>query len=237
MKQFFGACESYRRSICLLACGELSQEQQAQLRNHLAVCTECQEYYDEISEIAGTLAGWERNFEALEPGQATRERWARDFAEAEPQLSRSAPVPGRSSLYRPAGFKTSADISVRTLLRPGTGALRPNEVSFAGWKQLRLLRYRVLDWCKEVIWPCRRIWTGLAAVWLILLGINLSEQHPAQTDAAKHSQPSLEMVRAYLTHEGFLAKPSGDRQNGTAERPALPVPSPRSEQGQRSSVG
>jgi len=191
MKQFFGVCESYRRSICLLVCGELSQEQQARLRSHLAVCTQCQEYHEDISEVAGTLAGWARNFEELEPGQAARERWARDFA--------AALVPNQ----------------------------RPWETRF----------HWFLDWCKDVIWPCRRIWTGLAAVWLILLGINLSDRHPAQTEAAKRSQPSLDMVRAYLAHEGFLGKPRGDNQNGAVERPPLPAPAPRSEQGHRSSVG
>jgi hypothetical protein len=77
----------------------------------------------------------------------------------------------------------------------------------------------------------------LAAVWLILLCINLSERHPVQTEAAKGSQASVELVRAYLAHEGFFRKPSGDRQNAAVERPALPVPAPRSEQGHRSWVG
>src|SRR2546421_2020885 len=29
-----------------------------------------------------------------------------------------------------------------------------------------------LDWCHGMIWPCRGIWTGFAAVWLALFAIN-----------------------------------------------------------------
>jgi anti-sigma factor RsiW len=59
----------------------------------------------------------------------------------------------------------------------------------------------ILDWHRDMIWPCRRVWTALSAVWLVILGVNLS------TRGTSHSpRPSPEMLRAFLESEGFLAE-------------------------------
>jgi anti-sigma factor RsiW len=187
MKYFWGACENARRSICLLACGELTPEERGRLQNHLAVCKRCQEYQKEISNVAGALTSWERSFEEVEPGQAGLALWASDFALAQ-ALERSATQ---------GGF------------------------------------YRLRDWCKEVVWPNRWVWTGLAAVWLVILGVNLSASN--QTAATRSVSPSLEMVRAYLTQEGFLSRPRGREQKQVTKPPARPDPAPRSDEHRRRS--
>ena len=87
----------------------------------------------------------------------------------------------------------------------------------------------VLDWCKDMVWPCRRIWTGLAVVWLALLMVNVSQRGPSRTEAKRGSRPSPEMVRAYLEHEGFLVEMSRPARKREVEPPKPLMPEPRSE--------
>ena len=46
---------------------------------------------------------------------------------------------------------------------------------------------------RELIWPCRRAWAGMAALWLVLWGINrgLSEPPKAARSARTASAPAL----------------------------------------------
>ena len=37
----------------------------------------------------------------------------------------------------------------------------------------------------ELIWPCRRIWAGLAAVWILIFAFNFSQRDPAEMHGAK----------------------------------------------------
>jgi len=42
---------------------------------------------------------------------------------------------------------------------------------------------------RELIWPCRRTWAGLAAVWLVLLTLQLASRDPAEVVARKTPPP------------------------------------------------
>jgi anti-sigma factor RsiW len=88
---------------------------------------------------------------------------------------------------------------------------------------------RILDWQGAMFWPCRRIWTGFAAVWLAILAFNFSIRDRAQTPTMKSSRPSVEMIRTYLEGEGFLAEWARRDKNREAEPPKPPVSAPRSE--------
>jgi hypothetical protein len=88
--------------------------------------------------------------------------------------------------------------------------------------------YWFFDWCKDMVWPCRRIWAGLATVWLVLLGVNLTQQDPGRTEAMK-SRPSPEMVRAYLAQERFLDEFSRPAPKPEVKPPKPPETEPRSE--------
>jgi hypothetical protein len=94
----------------------------------------------------------------------------------------------------------------------------------------------LFDWCKDMFWPTRRLWAGLAAAWLVILGANLFERDPAQRERAVSSRPSLEMVRAYLKHEGFLGEPGRRGQKQVTAPPAFPAPAPRGEHRRGSSA-
>lgn len=82
------------------------------------------------------------------------------------------------------------------------------------------------DWCRDLIWPCRRIWTGFAAIWLVILAVDLSLR---DTESEKSSRPSSEMVRAFLKSEGFLPEFANPAKSRVARPPQPALPQPRSE--------
>jgi hypothetical protein len=62
----------------------------------------------------------------------------------------------------------------------------------------------------ELIWPCRRIWTGLAAVWVLLLIVSLSQRDDSRTVLAQSPQ-SAEMMMALRQQEQKLNELLADR--------------------------
>jgi hypothetical protein len=69
----------------------------------------------------------------------------------------------------------------------------------------------------------------LAAVWLVILGINLTTQD-ASTVIAKHASPvSPQIFMAFQEQERLLSELIGPREAPVAERPKPIVPRPRSE--------
>jgi hypothetical protein len=80
----------------------------------------------------------------------------------------------------------------------------------------------------ELVWPSRRIWTGLAAVWILILAANvfLHENSPV---IAK-SGPSSEMMMALKDQQNILAELLTDRSAPRdLERQKSFSPKPRTE--------
>jgi hypothetical protein len=91
------------------------------------------------------------------------------------------------------------------------------------WKPvLRLL------W-QELIWPCRRTWAGLAAVWMALLIFNVSQRDKAELAARKLPPPSPEAILAWRQQEKLLAELIGPSAPGDAEQRKIFLPKPRTE--------
>jgi len=80
-----------------------------------------------------------------------------------------------------------------------------------------------LDWCRDMIWPCRRIWTGLAAVWMVILAVDFSARDATQSPAKP------EMLRALLESEGFLAESTSPHESRVATPLKPSLSPPRSE--------
>ena len=112
------------------------------------------------------------------------------------------------------------------------GALDPGDFQVATAETIKpgfAFLILILDWCCDMIWPYRRAWTGLAAVWLGLIGVNFSMREASPSLAMKSSRPSLELVRAYFQGEGMLAEWINIDNTRVAE-PAKPtLPTPRTE--------
>jgi hypothetical protein len=86
----------------------------------------------------------------------------------------------------------------------------------------------ILIW-RELIFPCRRIWTGLAAVWILLFIVNLSQRDGSQTMMVK-SAPTAEMVMTFRDQQKLLNELLADRSpTMDAERPRIFSPKPRTE--------
>jgi len=86
-----------------------------------------------------------------------------------------------------------------------------------------------LEWCREVLWPCRRALAGFTAVWLAILALNFSSRAQPPAYAGNSPAPSPEAVLAFLEREGLFAG-SVRKDNNHREKPQKPVvPGPRSE--------
>ena len=89
-----------------------------------------------------------------------------------------------------------------------------------------ILSWPILLW-RELIWSSRRIWAGLAAVWLLLLAANVSSRDHSPASAMASASP--EMILSFQQQERLLAELMGPDEPRAA-RPAPPfVPQSRSE--------
>jgi len=160
MKWLSNNCGHYRESLCLLASGILAGGEIADIENHLATCTDCRKYYDQLRNVVAPLAGLEKAFSHIEPNQAVQARWDADFQRA----------------IHPVGPHSLRHI-----------------VSF-------------LDWFRDMIWPCRRVWIGFAGVWLVIFVVNLSSMRGFDKLTAGSSlRVSTDIVQAFVKNEDSLA--------------------------------
>jgi hypothetical protein len=93
-----------------------------------------------------------------------------------------------------------------------------------------------LSWCLggsnklwlELVWPCRRIWTGLATVWILLFIVNFSQRAGSQIVIAKSS--TTEMIMTFRDQQKILNELFADRSLPVeAARPKIFSPKPRTE--------
>jgi len=84
-----------------------------------------------------------------------------------------------------------------------------------------------LVWWREMLWPCPQAWAGLAAVWLIILGLRLMAGSEAGAPAQVVSAPASPELRAALDEQRRLftellplpEPPPPVRHQEPAERP------------------
>jgi hypothetical protein len=82
---------------------------------------------------------------------------------------------------------------------------------------------------RELIWPSRRIWAGLAATWILIFVFNFSQRDPAELMARKSPPPSPEMILTFRQQERLLAELIGPNEAQAATPPKPFLPQPRSE--------
>jgi hypothetical protein len=81
----------------------------------------------------------------------------------------------------------------------------------------------------ELVWPCRRIWTGLAAVWVLLAIVNFSQRDNLPVHLAKSSSPAA-MTMTFRDQQKMLNELFADRSlPAEAVRPRIFSPKPRTE--------
>ena len=80
-----------------------------------------------------------------------------------------------------------------------------------------------------LLWPHPTAWAGLAAVWLVILGINLATREATPLVAKRASPASPQVFMAFREQERLLAELLGPREAPVAERPKPRPAQPRSE--------
>src|SRR5437870_4722803 len=98
----------------------------------------------------------------------------------------------------------------------------------AGEPQPSTFDSRATSWWREWLWPCPQAWAGIAAVWMILLGLYFTPPSSSRAMTAQTPAPSPEARVALAAQRREMAR--------LLEGPAEPapasnttIPGPRSE--------
>jgi hypothetical protein len=83
----------------------------------------------------------------------------------------------------------------------------------------------------ELIWPCRRIWAGLAAVWVLIFIVNFSQRDNMSSVTGKTVRPG-EMIMSLQAQQRWMnelladrsAPPEADRSRNFAPKPRSETP-------------
>jgi len=81
---------------------------------------------------------------------------------------------------------------------------------------------------RELIWPCRRVWAGLACAWVLIAVLNLASAEPEPRSFGKTAPPSHEEIRALVEQRRMLAQLIGEEPKPT-EKQRTDSSGPRSE--------
>jgi hypothetical protein len=82
----------------------------------------------------------------------------------------------------------------------------------------------------KVLWPHPGAWAGLAAVWLLILGLNYATRDPSTRQYARYTAPPSPELREMLRQqEQLLAELAGPIGKPQAQPPRPSAPQPRSQ--------
>ena len=93
-----------------------------------------------------------------------------------------------------------------------SGNASPSSISFI------FARLPIQIW-KELFWSCRRVWTGLAAAWLVMIAVNLLnlDEPPVRQKMSRAAAPDIWAILA-----------ERERLMNETSEPALPAPAAQS---------
>ena len=84
-------------------------------------------------------------------------------------------------------------------------------------------------WWRELFWPNPTAWAALAAVWLLILGLNFVSHGPSSQKLSRHVVPPSPQMRELLKQqERLFAELVGPLEKPQADRPKPVGPQPRS---------
>ena len=105
----------------------------------------------------------------------------------------------------------------------------------AGGYPLSIVTPQPTSWWRELLWPCPQAWAGLAAMWGVILLLNLASRDPVQVATTSNTVPAQELLIALGEHRRLLAeligtppviepvKPFGPRPRSDISHPTFPV--------------
>ena len=78
---------------------------------------------------------------------------------------------------------------------------------------------------RELIFPSRRIWAGLAASWILIFAFNFAQRAPAELLTRKSPPPAPQMILTFRQQERLLTELIGPNEvQAVAPTPFLPQP-------------
>lgn len=77
---------------------------------------------------------------------------------------------------------------------------------------------------QETLWPWRRVWAGVAASWLVILGLGLATGDTPGTAAIKPARPDPEVLAVLRQQEQLLTQLLGTEAPQPGLRPRTPGP-------------
>ena len=89
---------------------------------------------------------------------------------------------------------------------------------------------------RELIWPCRRVWAGLACAWTLIIVVHVASSEPTTRDTGKTPPQSREEMQALAEQRRMLAQliePTAE----PSEKHKSELPGPRSEQVSQTLMG
>ena len=94
-----------------------------------------------------------------------------------------------------------------------------------GWP---LLNWLAIPW-RDLIWPSRRVWAGMAAAWVVIVVVNLRDVREIQMARHDFTPPSPAVMMAWRDQERSLTDFSEQSEARDVDRPRRLTPTPRSE--------
>ena len=88
---------------------------------------------------------------------------------------------------------------------------------------------------RELIWPCRRIWAGLACAWALIVILNVASSEPTPRLVGKAKPQSREEIQALVQQRQLLAQMMESQSEPNEKREPNPL-GPRSERARRALV-
>lgn len=81
---------------------------------------------------------------------------------------------------------------------------------------------------RELVWPCRHIWAGLACAWVLIIVLQIASLEPAAQVAGKSAPASREEIQALLEQRRMLTQLIEPFPEAEHRRKSV-LPGPRSE--------
>jgi anti-sigma factor RsiW len=203
MKWFANSCRGHRQTIALHVCGALVESERIELEKHLADCARCRKYSDELKAMIQPLAGWKEGFANIEPREAAHLRWTRMVIEARRPIAMNH---GGENPLTPA-----------LSLSGGEGEERKHSIALGNL---------FVGWWRELIWPQRRAWAGIAALWLVMWALNWGSPGTAGGKVSSGTAPMA--AQTFEEERRMLAELFPPVEREPAEAPRR-KPAPHSE--------
>jgi hypothetical protein len=108
-------------------------------------------------------------------------------------------------------------------------ATRPQIVPRAACDGLWAVLSSLNSQLSTLLWPHPAAWAGLAAAWVVILGLSFTTRDAAVHVARRGSSPSPQVFMAFQEQQRLLTELIGPREIPAAERPKAAPPRPRSE--------